>query len=169
MNARWIRLGAMAPADFEAACGKLAQAQAPRARPIVAWAQDEAAYLFAVIAPRRVAPGRPTRWLSWGLASAVATYRQFGVPAYFHGDGDGIALHGRRIAAATLREIGECVVIGASFLARFPDACLATPSGELEQAFRLRLEAQHGWQFDTCWPSEHERAEPVPGRRPILF
>jgi hypothetical protein len=168
MNARWIRLGSMCMADFEAACEQLARPQAPRARPIVAWAQAQDAYLFAVIAPRRVAPGRPTRWLSWGLAPAVATYRQFGVPAYFHGDGDGIALHGRRIAAATLREIGECVVIGASFLARFPAACLATPSSELEQAFRLRLEAQHGWQFDTCWPSERERASHPLGYRPIL-
>jgi len=168
MNARWIRLGAMAPADFEAACEQLAQAQAPRARPIVAWAQAQDAYLFAVIAPRRVAPGRPTRWLSWGLAPAVATYRQFGVPAYFHGDGDGIALHGRRIAAATLREIGECVVVGASFLARFPDACLATPSSELEEAFRLRLAAQHGWEFDHSWPSELERTTLAPGYRPIL-
>ena len=70
MNARWIRLGAMAPADFEAACEQLAQAQAPRARPIVAWAQAQDAYLFAIVAPRRVAPGRPTRWLSWGLAPA---------------------------------------------------------------------------------------------------
>ena len=168
MNARWIRLGAMHAADFGAACEPLAQAQAPRARPIVAWAQAEEAYLFAIIAPRRGPRGRPTRWLSWGLAPAVATYRQFGVPAYLDGDGDGIALHGRRVAAATLREIGECVGIGAGFLARFPDACLATPSGELEQAFRLRLEAQHGWQFDTCWPSEHERAPLAPSYRPLL-
>jgi hypothetical protein len=26
----------------------------------------------------------------------------------------------------------------------------------MEEAFRLRLEAQHGWQFDHSWPSEHE-------------
>lgn len=168
MNARWIRLGAMAPADFEAACEQLAQVQAPRARPIVAWAQAEATFLFAIIAPRRVAPGRPTRWLSWGLTPAVAAYRQFGVPAYLDGDGDGIALHGRRIAAATLREIGECVVIGASFLARFPDACLAMPSSELEEAFRLRLAAQHGWEFDHSWPSAPERAALAPDYRPIL-
>ena len=168
MNARWMRLGHMSVADFEAACGQLAQAQAPRARPIVAWAEGENAYLFAIIAPRRIAPGRPMRWLSWGLTPAVATYRQFGVPAYLDGDGDGIALHGRRIAAATLREIGECVVIGASFLARFPDACLVTPSGELEQAFRQRLAAQHGWEFDHSWPSEPERAALAPAYRPIF-
>ena len=165
MNARWMRLGAMAPAEFDAACEQLAQAQAPRARPIVAWAEGGEGYLFAVIVPRRIAPGRPTRWLSWGLAPAVATYRQFGVPAYFHGDGDGIALHGRRIAAATLREIGECVVIGASFLARFPDARLPTPSSELEEAFRLRLAAQHGWEFDHSWPSASERTSAY---RPIF-
>jgi hypothetical protein len=168
MNARWMRFARMSLADFEAACEQLAQAQAPRARPIVTWAQDENAYLFAVIAPRRVAPGRPTRWLSWGLAPAVATYRQLGVPAYLHGDGDGIALHGRRIAAASLREIGECVVIGASFLLRFPDASLITPSRELEEAFRARLAAQHGWEFDHSWPSEPERAALAPAYRPIF-
>ncbi|MGQ0545169.1 MAG: hypothetical protein ACT4P3_07535 [Betaproteobacteria bacterium] len=167
-NARWMRLGSLRLEDFEAACGQLAQAQAPRARPIVAWAQGEQAYLFAIIAPRRVAPGRPTRWLSWGLAPAVATYRQFGVPATLDGDGDGIGLHGRRIAAASLREIGECVVIGASFLARFPGACLATPSSELEEAFRQRLAAQHGWEFEHSWPSEPERSRLASSYRPIL-
>lgn len=168
MNARWIRLGSMGLAEFDAACERLAQAQEPRARPIVAWAQAEDAYLFAIIAPRRVAPGRPTRWLSWGLSPAVATYRQFGVPATLDGDGDGIGLHGRRIASATLREVGECVVIGARFLARFPDACLATPSSELEAAFRLRLAAQHGWEFDHSWPSEPERVFSSSDYRPIL-
>ena len=173
MKARWIRLGPIGQKEFDSAYASIAAAQPRDAAPILLWgahsSDDAARYLFALIAPLKFAPGLRRRWLPWGLAAAVATYRQFGVPAYFHGDGDGIALHGRRIAAATLREIGECVVIGASFLARFPDACLATPSGELEQAFRLRLEAQHGWQFDTCWPSEHERAEPLRGRRPILF
>lgn len=159
MKARWMRLGAMRPADFESACEQLAQAQAPRAQPIVAWAEAGDAYLFAVIAPRRVAPGRPTRWLSWGLTPAVAAYRQLGVPAYLDGDGDGIGLHGRRIARGTLREIGECVVVGASF---------PTPSSELEDAFRLRLEAQHGWEFDHSWPSEPERAALAPAYRPIL-
>ena len=27
---------------------------------------------------------------------------------------------------------------------------------ELEQAFRLRLEAQHGWGFEFSWPSRPE-------------
>jgi hypothetical protein len=39
---------------------------------------------------------------------------------------------------------------------RFPGRCVATPSFELEQAFRLRLEAQHGWTFDSSWPSARE-------------
>jgi hypothetical protein len=34
---------------------------------------------------------------------------------------------------------------------------VAVPARDLEQAFRLRLEAQHGWQFDTSWPSRAER------------
>jgi hypothetical protein len=25
----------------------------------------------------------------------------------------------------------------------------------LEEVFRRRIEAQHGWQFDTSWPAHH--------------
>ena len=46
-----------------------------------------------------------------------------------------------------------------TFLARFPDKCVATPSALVEEAFRARLEAQHGWQFDHSWPAPHERVE----------
>jgi len=154
MMARWIRLGAVEPLEFDAACAGLAAAQLWRSAPILAWAQAQTHYLFALIAPRKLAPGRPSRWLAWALAPAVATYRQFGVAAYL--DGEGIWLHGRRIAGAAVRPIGECAVVSSSFLARFPAACIATPSFELEQAFRLRLEAQHGWQFDHSWPSAPE-------------
>ena len=59
-------------------------------------------------------------------------------------------------ASATIASIGECAVVASSFLNRFPAKCLPTPSAEMEEAFRLRLEAQHGWQFDHSWPSEHE-------------
>ena len=149
MNARWIRLGATEPSDFEAVCARLAGAQTSGGTPILAWASAGSQYHFALIAPRKLAPGRERRWRSWGLAAAVAAYRQFGVPAYL--DADGIWLHGRRIADATVREIGECVMISSRFLARFPGKCVATPSRELEEAFRLRLEAQHGWQFDHSW------------------
>jgi hypothetical protein len=48
-------------------------------------------------------------------------------------------------------------VVGSSFVKQFPQKCVATPSSMLEQAFRLRLEAQHGWQFDHSWPTEPER------------
>jgi hypothetical protein len=45
---------------------------------------------------------------------------------------------------------------------RFPGSCVATPSLELEHAFRLRLEAQHGWEFDYSWPSELENRGQAP-------
>ena len=83
----------------------------------------------------------------------VATYRQFGVPAYVDGE---LYLHGRDIAQSRALALGECAVIASSFLMRFPGSCVATPSFELEQAFRLRLEAQHGWQFDHSWPTQPE-------------
>lgn len=149
MMARWIRLGAIEPLDFDSLYARLAAAQSPSAAPVLLWAQAETHYLFALIAPRRLAPGRVARWLSWGLAPAVATYRQFGLAAYL--EDEAIWLHGRRIAGSSVHAIGECAVIASSFLLRFPAACVPTPSRELEEAFRLRLEAQHGWQFDTSW------------------
>ncbi|HUG78472.1 MAG TPA: hypothetical protein VML57_13410 [Burkholderiales bacterium] len=156
MDARWIRLGAIEPPAFEQACASLAAAQGAAARPILAWAQAEAQYLFAVIAPRRLAPGLSRRWLAWALAPAVATYRQFDMPAYL--DAQAIWLHGREIAGASVREIGTCVVVASSFLRRFPEQCVSMPSSALEDAFRLRLEAQHGWRFDHSWLTEPERA-----------
>jgi len=144
MMARWIRL---ACPEFDSACARLAQAQAGGAAPIVAWAQGDARHLFALVAPLKYAPVRRKRWFSWAAAPAAATYRQFGLPAYL--EGEALWLHGRKIADGAVSAIGECAVIASSFLARFPPR-------ELEQAFRLRLEAQHGWQFDTSWPSEAE-------------
>jgi len=153
MLARWIRLGPLGQREFDAAYASLAAVQARTAVPILLWAEEAARYPFALIAPLKFAPGRKDRWLSWGLASAVATYRQFDVPAYLDGE---IYLHGRDIAASKVAAIGECAVIASSFLMRFPQSCVATPSFELEQAFRLRLEAQHGWSFDSSWPSASE-------------
>lgn len=157
MKARWIRFGVVEPRQFEAACARLAVAQRMRSVPILAWARADAQFLFAVIALRKHAPGRTTRWPSWALAPAVATYRQFGLPAYL--DGPGIWLHGQRIAEARVQEVRECVLVASSFLARFPEACVVTPSAALEEAFRLRIEAQHGWQFDHSWPTTPERAD----------
>jgi len=157
MMARWIRLGEREAAEFHALYARLAGAQARRAPPVLAWAEAGTQYLFALIAPRKFAPGRSARWLAWGLAPAVATYRQFGLPAYL--EGEGIWLHGQRIAEARVQAIGECAVIASSFLARFPAKCTATPSSAFELAFRLRLEAQHGWQFEHSWPTAPERLE----------
>jgi len=149
MMARWIRLGAIEPLDFDAVYARLAAAQGAAAPPVLLWAQAHTDYLFALIAPRKLAPGRVARWLSWGLAPAIATYRQFGLAAYL--DDEAIWLHGRRIADSTVEAIGECAVVASSFLLHFPAKCIATPSSALEEAFRLRLEAQHGWQFEHSW------------------
>jgi len=155
MKARWIRLGAIGQRDFDAAYAALAAAQPRAAAPALLWGEEAARYPFALIAPLKFAPGLRRRWLSWGLAAAVATYRQFGVPAYLN---DELFLHGCDIAQSRAAVIGECAVIASSFLMRFPGSCVATPSLELEHAFRLRLEAQHGWQFDHSWPTAPECA-----------
>ena len=156
MMARWIRLGEIEPQDFDSVYARLAAAQPASARPVLVWAQAQTQYLFALIAPRRLAPGRVTRWFSWALAPAIATYRQFGLAAYL--EDDGISLHGRRIADSTVRAIGECAVVASSFLLQFPAKCVTVPSRDLEDVFRIRLEAQHGWQFDHSWPTEPEKA-----------
>ena len=57
---------------------------------------------------------------------AVATCRQFGLPAYLQDAA--IWLHGKEVANVSAALVGECAVIEA------------------------RIEAQHGWQFDTAWP-----------------
>lgn len=158
MMARWIRLslpqGPAGSLEFDSACAGIAAAQAKSAPPILLWGDAESSYPFALIAPRRLAPGRRMRWPSWGLAPAVAAYRQFDVPAYLN-EGD-LWLHGRRISGSVVETVGECVVVVSSFIKQFPAKCVATPSSMLEQAFRLRLEAQHGWQFEHSWPSGAE-------------
>jgi hypothetical protein len=153
MTARWIRLGTLSQSEFDATSAALAAMQSRTSAPLVAWAEEAARYPFALVVPLKYAPGRRDRWLSWGLAAAVATYRQFGVPAYLDGE---VTLHARRIAQTRVVELGECAVVTSSFLMRFPESCVATPSRELEQAFRLRLEAQHGWSFEFSWPSRRE-------------
>ena len=146
---------------------------------------DEHQYVFVLIAPKRLAPGRPARWFSWALSPAVATYRQFGLPAQLNEQD--VWLHGRKIGGSGAASIGECAVIASSFLLRFPmDAfadSVASPSAgfrswlreglslamtewadhgavpaerELEEVFRARIEAQHGWQFEHSWPSAAE-------------
>ncbi len=148
---------------------------------------DESQYVFVVIAPRRLAPGRPARWFSWALAPAVATYRQFGLPAYLNEQD--LWLHGRKIAGSGAASIGECAVVASSFLLRFPAErfadSVASPSPdfrawlrqglalamtewadhgalpaerELEEVFRARVAAQHGWCFENSWPVEAELA-----------
>jgi len=148
---------------------------------------DKHQYVFVLIAPRRDAPGRPARWSSWALAPVVATYRQFGLPAYLNGND--VWLNGHKIAGAGAASIGACAVVASSFLLRFPlqafAAPMSNPSAEfrawlreglslamtewaeqgalpaeraLEDAFRARFEAQYGWHFEHAWPSEAEAA-----------
>ena len=162
-RARWIRLGLVGPLELHAACAGLAAAQARDAEPIVLWAQaraylsDEQQYAFAVIAPRRLAPGRPARWFAWALSPAIATYREYGLRAYLNGTD--VWLHGRKIAGCSAATIGGCAVIASSFPVDLPAAHAETPPERaLEAALRARIEAQYGWQFDSAWPGEAEQA-----------
>src|SRR5258706_4341920 len=161
MNARWIRLGALNPIEFETVTTRLARAQGPHSLRVLAWGEDEMSYGCALVTPRRLAPGRSARWSAWGLAAAVATYRQFGVAAYF--EQEGIWLHGRCIGEARVQEIGECVLVGPPFLASFPGKCVVPPSAGNEDGFPGRLEASARWHVDPPWP---ERAQRAPASAP---
>jgi len=164
--ARWIRQGTVEPRALLATIAGFALAQAGRAAPILLWARaaspvdgewllvDEAHYAFALIAPERFAPGRASRRVAWALAPAIATYRQLGVRAY--ANGDDICLNGGRIARGEAALIGECVMVTGSFLPGLPGA--GFEEQVLEAVFRMRLEVQLGWQFDTSWAGETERA-----------
>lgn len=166
-TARWIRSAPVGPYDLHAACIGLALAQGARAAPVVFWARanapvvgdpcdiEEHHFAFALIAPLRLAPGRRSRWRAWALAPALAAYRIFGVRAYL--DDDAICLNGRRIAACGAQTIGGCAVVVSSFLPRPPGTLAEWLERDLEGAFRARIEAQQGWQFENSWPSGTER------------
>ncbi|MEO8718896.1 MAG: hypothetical protein ABI423_11825 [Burkholderiales bacterium] len=134
--------------DTPALCAAVASAQPAGGEPVLLWLRLREACAFALIAPRRLAPGRARHWLAWGAMPAVATCRLFGLPAYL--EGESIWLHGRREADLRAAHMGECAVIEGAFPAR-----VAAEPG-LEDAFRERIEAQHGWRFDTAWPSGGE-------------
>jgi hypothetical protein len=142
-TARWMRI-----AKGSAQPSALAAAQAAAADPILLWLREAGECAFALIAPLRLAPGRTWRWLAWGSMPAIATCRRFGLPAYL--EGGAIWLHGRRAAGLSAARVGECALIEGAF-----PAPLAEEPG-LEAAFRERIEAQHGWQFDTAWPTGPE-------------
>ena len=166
-TARWIRSAPVGLYDLHAACIGLALAQGARAAPVVFWARvsapvlgdpcaiEENHFAFALIAPLRLAPGRRSRWRAWVLTPALAAYRHFGVRAYL--DDDAICLNGRRIAACGAQTIGGCAVVVSSFLPRLPGTLADWVERDLESAFRTRIEAQHGWEFENSWPSETER------------
>jgi len=165
--ARWIRSAPVGPRDLHAACAGLALAQGERSAPLVFWARvnapvagdpcaiEENHYAFALIAPLRRAPGRRSRRSAWALAPVLAAYRHFGVHAYL--DDDAVCLSGRRIAACGAQEIGACAVVVSSFLPCPPGALAEWAERDLEAAFRVRIESQHGWQFENSWPTEAER------------
>ncbi len=146
---------------------------------------EEFQCVFVLIAPRRFAPGRPARWFPWALSPAIATYRAFGLPAYLNEQDiwlQGRKIGGS--GAATIGECA--VIASSFLLRfpveRFASS-VASPSSEfrswlreglalamtewadhgalpaerdLEEAFRSRLEAQHGWQFEHSWPTAAE-------------
>jgi hypothetical protein len=181
--ARWIRLDPEGVPGVVAVCRGFARAQGERGSPVCLWGRatepvrlddelwaEPGEFVFALLVPRRLAPGRADRWLAWGLSPVVAALRRFGAHAYL--DANAVCLHGRRIGGGVAREIDGCAAILGTFPAEPPragergallefDPWLAALNREgrarqILAAFRSSLEVQHGWQFDTGWPSEAE-------------
>jgi hypothetical protein len=156
--ARWIRSACCSPAALRAVREAFGRAQDARAAPAVLWARDEGedeGHAFTLVVPLRLAPGRPWRWPAWALAPAIATYRLFGARAY--ADGNRLCVAGAPVADCEASAICHSALISSRLLTRLPgqDAGAAGPA--LEAAFRARLEAQHGWEFDNAWPTDAER------------
>lgn len=148
-------------------------------------AGGEPRYAFAVIAPAHCAPGRATRWASWALTPAVAALRDLGLRAYV--DDSTICVRGRRVATGLAERVVDAILITTGLELEGQGGILsATPPGvpefrawmreglglaasqwnpaadmPTERAFeaelRARIEAQHGWQFETSWPTPREQ------------
>ena len=181
--ARWIRLDADGVSGLPAVCRGFARSQGERDAPVCLWGRPAAPvrlddglwaepgeFVFALLVPLRCAPGRRDRWLAWGISPVVAALRRFGAHAYI--DSQAICLHGMRVGGGSALEIDGCAVVLGVFPAEPPvsgergrlleiDPWLAAlnregRSRQILGAFRSALEAQHGWRFDTDWPSGAE-------------
>jgi hypothetical protein len=197
MPVRWIRLGPVAGEHFEAAYTALARRQNADAPAVVLWAEAESdlriaqgsaaasaiwvekgEHAVAVVAHRSRAPGRIQRWPGWALAAVVASYRRFGLPAYWDEEAGGpglVWLRGAPVAHGAACEVGPSAVIVAGLdLRALPGLPLrvSTPgalsggrwrplravcSRDFEGALLQGLQAQHGWAFEHSWLSEEER------------
>jgi hypothetical protein len=165
-RARWIRIGIAEPRELLATLAGFALAQPVHAAPIVAWGRatapvdsellraDAGCFVFALIAPRRLAPGRAARWPAWVLAPALAACRALGLRAW--ADGAELRLAGVPLARAAAAALGACALASASLESRLPGAEFEERT--IESLVRSRLEAQHGWEFDHSWPNAAERA-----------
>jgi hypothetical protein len=165
-RARWIGTAALDAPALQTRCATLAEAQCADGEPILVWGRaplpmflgaqagapwvEQGQFLFLLIVPLRLAPGRARRWISWALAPAIATCRSFGVQAYL--EDHALWAAGRRIADAGCTSAGACAVIACSMPCQLPD------ERDLEARFRAVVEAQFGWQFETSWPSPAERS-----------
>lgn len=172
--ARWIRIDPCAGIDFRAACAGLSPFVAA---PVVLWSRsrgpqsveflqaEQDDLLFALLVPRALAPGRPWRWVAWGVTPALATYRHFQAPASL--EGPDVVLNGRRVARTSSARFGDTVAVASSFPAHLPDPRQHWMERDLELVLRLRFEAQHGWEFENAWPTPAEQAAIEDARRGV--
>lgn len=98
---------------------------------------DPDQYCYALVVPRAWLRGRPADWVEWALGPACTTYAVFGLPVErLQQD---LWCRGRKIAGSGLASIGRAVVIGSSFLYRFPAERFARVVASPSEAFRTWL------------------------------
>ena len=117
---------------------------------------DESQYCYVLIVPRAHARGRPQQWFEWGLAAAVATYREFGLQVVR--EQQDLWLARRKIGGSGAATLDQCAVLASSFLCDFPierfAACIACAS----DGFRIWLiealrDAMTDWRSHQTPPS----------------
>ena len=117
---------------------------------------DESQYCYVLIVPLTHARGRPQQWFEWGLAAALATYREFSLQVVR--EQQDVWLAGRKIAGSGAATLDQCAVLASSFLYDFPierfAACVACAS----EGFRTWLiealrDAMTDWRSHQTPPS----------------
>lgn len=98
---------------------------------------DRAQVCYALVAPRAMAPQRPSEWSAWALAPALETFRALGLPVTRQGED--LWVRGRKIAGSGAATIGGAAVVASSFLMRFPARRFAEVVAVPSKAFRSSL------------------------------
>lgn len=109
-------------------------------------------YCFFLIVPRAWPQARPAQIFAYGLKPVVATYQALGLAAEIAGRSD-IWHAGTKIAGSGAASLGQSLVLGGSFVLRFPHALFARLVRAPSPGFRdwLAQALPHGFKAWESW------------------